>query len=134
MSSIQWYCLFIKVNWVNNGLLGNFNFFKKKFIDTVTDHDTKTASLAVERLNELTKITGEFILRRGSEINIQYLPHKDEFVIFLRMNSLQVKMYEQCVERINLYSDNVLYDLNALRNIANCPGEDAVDCFCSGIL
>jgi SNF2 family DNA or RNA helicase len=49
------------------------------------------------------------------------------------MNSLQVKMYEQSVERINLHSDNVLYDLNALRMIANCPGDDAVDFFCSGI-
>jgi len=91
------------VDFVNPGILGSLQSFRKIFetpiVESRQPHCSREAKLlGEERSNELTRITGMFILRRTAEINSKYLPPKEETIIFCRPTDLQVKMYNKILD------------------------------------
>lgn len=74
----------------------------------------------------LAEITGQFILRRTSEILEQYLPSKTEFVVFCRPSKVQKQIYRGIVSTPAFQSGmetpgNVLESINALKKVCNAP-------------
>lgn len=110
------------VEWVNPGSLGSFADFNRQFIQPIQDFNELQAT---EQLQKLTNITSGFILRRTSEINIQYLPEKLELIIFIRMTKNQASKYQQTIDEIDPQSPNIFFHINSLRKIANFPGDQA---------
>ncbi|ORY25993.1 hypothetical protein LY90DRAFT_427337, partial [Neocallimastix californiae] len=91
------------VDFVNPGILGSFQSFRKIFeipiVESRQPHCSKEAKLlGEERSNELTRITGMFILRRTADINSKYLPPKEETIIFCRPTNIQVKIYNKILD------------------------------------
>ncbi|ORX79931.1 hypothetical protein BCR32DRAFT_28972 [Anaeromyces robustus] len=124
------------VDFVNPGILGSLQSFKKIFETPIVESRQPKCSreaklLGEERSNELTRITGMFILRRTAEINSKYLPPKEEIIIFCRPTDIQVKMYNKVLDspiiRKCIYntenrdSTSHLQCIIALKKICNTP-------------
>ncbi|KAI9766879.1 MAG: helicase [Geoglossum simile] len=94
---------FVMVDFVNPGLLGVYNTFKKEFENPIiksrqpgaTKKDIEKGSARSEELASLTKL---FILRRTAEILSKYLPPKAEYVLFCRPTTAQVSVYRAVLE------------------------------------
>ncbi|ORX54329.1 hypothetical protein BCR36DRAFT_410865 [Piromyces finnis] len=91
------------VDFVNPGILGSLQSFRKVFeipiVESRQPRCSKAAKiLGEERSNELIRITGMFILRRTAEINSKYLPPKEETIIFCRPTDIQIKMYTKILD------------------------------------
>ncbi|KAH0555714.1 hypothetical protein GP486_006342 [Trichoglossum hirsutum] len=94
---------FAMVDFVNPGLLGTYNKFKKEFENPIiksrqpeaTKKDIEKGSARSEELASLTKM---FILRRTAEILSKYLPPKTEYVLFCRPTTAQVRVYRAVIE------------------------------------
>jgi len=124
------------VDFVNPGILGSLQSFKKVFETPIVESRQPKCSreaklLGEERSNELTRITGMFILRRTAEINSKYLPPKEETIIFCRPTDIQIKMYNKVLDspiiRKCFYntetrdSTSHLQCIIALKKICNTP-------------
>jgi len=124
------------VDFVNPGILGSLQSFKKVFETPIVESRQPKCSreaklLVEERSNELTRITGMFILRRTAEINSKYLPPKEETIIFCRPTDIQIKMYNKVLDspiiRKCFYntetrdSTSHLQCIIALKKICNTP-------------
>lgn len=89
---------YMMVDFVNPGLLGKPNTFKKEFEVPIlrasqpgaTEDDIETGKA---RSEELAKLTSVFILRRTSDILSKYLKAKSEFVIFCDPTDAQAEIY-----------------------------------------
>ncbi|KAG0307110.1 helicase [Linnemannia gamsii] len=76
---------FAMIDFVNPGLFDNYGLFKKVFEDPIVrsrqpDCSKVEAALGLERSRELTRLTGQFILRRTAKVNDEFLPAKSEAV------------------------------------------------------
>ena len=86
------------VDFVNPGLLGKPNTFKKEFEVPIlrarqpgaTQDDIETGEA---RSEELAKLTSVFILRRTSDILAKYLQPKSEYVLFCDPTKIQAELY-----------------------------------------
>jgi SNF2 family DNA or RNA helicase len=120
--------LWSQMNFVNRGLLGNFNFFKTEFVTPIEKFNDKRKS---ERLQSLIH---PFILRRTKEQVAKDLPDRTEQIRICEMSDAQRKIYEveksqvrnsllenmekQGVQKSSLM---VLKALTRLRQLANHP-------------
>ncbi|KAH0541965.1 hypothetical protein FGG08_003597 [Glutinoglossum americanum] len=94
---------FVMVDFINPGLLGTYNTFKKEFENPIiksrqpgaAKKDIEKGSARSEELASLTKM---FILRRTAEILSKYLPPKTEYVLFCRPTAAQVDVYRAIIE------------------------------------
>ena len=89
---------FSLVHFVNSGILGTAQEFKKKFETPIlrgrdADATDKQRELGNERLRELLGIVNKCILRRTQALLTKYLPVKYEEVICCRMTDFQVDLY-----------------------------------------
>jgi len=120
--------LWTQLNFVNNGILGSYSFFKKYFVNPIEKQDDEEAK------EELKQIIGPFILRRTKSEVIKDLPDIDENIILCEMTDEQKILYEQEKAKIRnkvieIYhtgklkqsSIYVLQALTKLRQIANHP-------------
>ncbi|MCJ1468794.1 helicase [Pseudocyphellaria aurata] len=92
---------FMMVDFVNPGLLGAFKTFTKEFeVPIVKSRQPEASNTDVEkgevRNEELSSLTGKFILRRSVDILSKYLPSKTEYVLLCRPTPAQISVY-QCV-------------------------------------
>lgn len=93
---------FSLIHFVNRGILGTAQDFKRKFEtpilrgrdSTATDSDHKKGQ---EKLQELATIVNRCIIRRTQALLTQYLPVKIEEVICCRLTSLQQSLYKLLV-------------------------------------
>lgn len=120
--------LWAQLNFINNGLLGSLNFFRREYVNPVEKkNDT-------ERENRLKKLINPFILRRTKEEVARELPEMTEQVIFCNMSDEQRKFYEEekstirrsifeRIDREGLEKSSmiVLQGLTRLRQISNHP-------------
>ncbi|GBU09147.1 hypothetical protein AwWohl_02850 [Gammaproteobacteria bacterium] len=118
--------LYAQMNFVNPGLLGNMNHFRKQFSDLIDkDKDYDTSIL-------LGKMIAPFILRRTKEQVAKELPEKIENIIFCEMGIEQRRVYNSFKDKyrdylINKINDNgaeksqmyILEGLTKLRQICN---------------
>jgi len=120
--------LWSQMNFINDGMLGNKQFFKEKFITPIEKANDKLQS---ERLK---KIISPFMLRRTKDEVAKDLPTLSEQTIYCQQNEEQKSIYEEVKSKIrnkiiediekgvktNL-SIEVLTALTKLRQISNHP-------------
>lgn len=120
--------LWSQINFVNQGLLGSLNFFRRQFVSPI---EKKKDQGKEERLKELIN---PFILRRTKEEVAQELPPVYEQTRYCNMTLEQKRMYEEekssvrnsileNLEKISLEKSAmiVLQALTRLRQISNHP-------------
>lgn len=93
---------FVTVDFVNPGLLGKYATFKKEFETPILKGRQPEATAlqkekGEEREQELMTLTGQFMLRRSSEILAKYLPPKTEYVIFCKPTAAQISVYKAII-------------------------------------
>ena len=119
--------LWAQINFLNKGLLGNYNFFKREFVNPIEKNiDPKKK----ERLQQFIQ---PFVLRRTKQQVAKDLPDKLETVIYCDMTDEQKSYYEAEKSKIrNSIISSIEEDkekpamlaiegLNKLRQIANHP-------------
>ncbi|KAF9325894.1 DNA repair and recombination protein rad54b [Podila minutissima] len=120
------------IDFVNPGLFESYSSFKKVFEDPIVksrqpDCTPADAALGLERSQELTRLTGRFILRRTAQVNVEYLPPKTEIVVFCPPSPLQNMIYRQMTDSSYLKScfsvdgSRHLTCITALRKLCNSP-------------
>jgi DNA repair and recombination protein RAD54B len=129
---------FAMVDFVNPGILGAQATFKKVFEDPIMRSRQPNAGsedqlLGQERSEELTRLTGLFVLRRTAEVNQKYLKPKNDIVVFCRPSELQKKLYRRLLDNPILSNLSSAYSIKsvdqsqhlvaigALRKLANSP-------------
>ncbi|KAF2717278.1 hypothetical protein K431DRAFT_233479 [Polychaeton citri CBS 116435] len=90
------------VDFVNPGLLGKYNVFKREFETPILRSQQPGASgkdleKGEARSEELASITEKFILRRTAEILSKYLPPKTEYVLFCQPTKAQAEVYRTII-------------------------------------
>lgn len=126
--------LYALVNFVNPDLFRNEKSFKKVYGDPITEGMRKNApdsvkELSKERSKELMSILNTFMIRRTQKILEEFLPQRNEFIIYLKPTEKQIAMYNQSLEifRKQSYDANtnnygeIFSILNVLRKILNHP-------------
>jgi DNA repair and recombination protein RAD54B len=119
------------VDFVNPGLLGKYNTFKKEFETPMLKSRQPNASKGdIEkgeaRSEELGRLVGQFVLRRSAEVIAQYLPPKTEIVLFCRPTAAQAALYRAVLESpmfssVLGSSDAYLQLINILKKLCNSP-------------
>ncbi len=120
--------LWSQMNFVNEGLLGNLNFFRREFVVPIEKKNDEACEL------RLKKLINPFILRRTKEEVARDLPEINDQVVYCSMTDAQRKFYEEekstirrsIFENIDKQGiDNsamiVLQGLTRLRQAANHP-------------
>jgi SNF2 family DNA or RNA helicase len=120
--------LWAQLNFLNKGLLGNYNFFKEEFLTPIEKQNDEQKQL------KLQKIIQPFILRRTKKEVAKDLPDLTEQVIFCDLTEEQEKYYEkekskirntilQNIEKNGMEKSTfiVLQGLTKLRQLANHP-------------
>ncbi|KAF9985759.1 helicase, partial [Mortierella antarctica] len=123
---------FAMIDFVNPGLLENYSAFKRVFEDPIVrsrqpDCSSSEAALGLERSQELSRLTGQFILRRTAQVNYEFLPPKSELVVFCRPSSVQSAIYRHLLDSpylqscFSMDSSRHLACITALRKLCNSP-------------
>ncbi|NPA36382.1 MAG: DEAD/DEAH box helicase [Chlorobi bacterium] len=118
--------LWAQMNFVNPGLLGNFNYFKKQFNTPITKHKNEDVE------NKLQRLISPFILRRTKEMVAKDLPPVTEQTVYCDMTPEQHSFYvreksgvrNELLKIFDSPSKNsvlMLQALTRLRQIANHP-------------
>jgi SNF2 family DNA or RNA helicase len=118
--------LWTQMNFVNPGLLGNFNRFKKYYIAPITKKNS------VEKGKKLKILIDPFILRRTKEMVAKDLPEMTEQIVYCDMTQEQKEFYEREKSGVrnkiagifNVANNSailVLQALTKLRQAANHP-------------
>jgi DNA repair and recombination protein RAD54B len=122
---------FMMVDFVNPGLLGTHNTFKKEFESPIVKSRQPAASEKdVEKGNareeELSSLTKQFILRRTAEILSEYLPPKTEYVLFCKPTQAQIQVYQHVLAspffgKVLGSSEASLQLIMLLKKVCNAP-------------
>ncbi|XP_072023954.1 LOW QUALITY PROTEIN: DNA repair and recombination protein RAD54-like [Amphiura filiformis] len=94
---------FSLVHFVNQGILGTAQEFKKKFETPIlrgrdADASDKVKEKGQEKLQELASIVNKCIIRRTSALLTKYLPVKIEQIVCCSMTPLQSALYRKFVQ------------------------------------
>ncbi|MFN8259230.1 MAG: DEAD/DEAH box helicase [Bacteroidales bacterium] len=124
--------LWAQINFINPGLLGGLEFFKKEFADPI-EHENDVQVREVKQA-KLKKLIHPFILRRTKMEVLSELPELTETVKYCCMLDEQRKIYEKEISKIRNSLINVLeikdkaeanliviQGLTKLRQLANHP-------------
>ena len=122
---------FVMVDFVNPGLLGKYNTFKKEFEVPIlksrqpgaSKKDLEKGSAREEELSSLTK---QFILRRTAEILDDILPPKTEYVLFCKPTQAQAEVYQHVLNspvfgKVLGSSEASLQLITILKKVCNAP-------------
>ncbi|KAF4637890.1 hypothetical protein G7Y89_g182 [Cudoniella acicularis] len=122
---------FEMADFVNPGLLGKYNTFKKEFEGPImrsrqpgaSDSDVEKGTTRGEELASLTKM---FILRRTAEVIAKYLPPKTEYVLFCNPTQAQVEVYHHVLAspifgKMLGSSESSLQLITLLKKVCNAP-------------
>ncbi len=120
--------LWAQMNFVNEGLLGNLNFFKKQFVQPITKLNNE------EQEQKLQKLIEPFVLRRTKEKVAKELPPVTEQIMVCDMTPDQQKVYDReksgirnellktfAAQGLEKSTFLALQGLTQLRQIANHP-------------
>lgn len=102
------------VNFVNPGVLGTLFAFNKIYAEPIirgqdSKAEDQTKTLAWARSEELSHITGKFILRRTGELLESLLPPRFEYLIFCKISDLQSTLYHKLLTAY--FSGKVIEDM-----------------------
>lgn len=118
------------VDFVNPKLLGTYSEYKRNFEAPIVASQQPNATecvveLGEERAKDLNELTSSFILRRTQDVINQYLPKKQEFVVFCKQSDLQRNIIELSLDLYERNDDpaNGLQIITNLKKICNHPGK-----------
>jgi len=124
--------LWAQLNFINPGLLGGLEYFKKEFADPIEKESDE--SIRQIKQTKLQKLISPFILRRTKQEVLDDLPDLMELVQYSTMHEDQRKLYEQeksrirnslidCIDGGDPLEANliVIQGLTLLRQLANHP-------------
>ncbi|CCH42357.1 DNA repair and recombination protein [Wickerhamomyces ciferrii] len=100
------------IDFINPGILGNFNQFKRNFMNPILKSretnciNPEIKSKGNEKSQELIDITKPFILRRTSAIMSNHLPPRTDIVLFCRPTNLQINLFNEVLGSTNF--DNMI--------------------------
>lgn len=122
---------FVMVDFVNPGLLGTYNTFKKEFeVPIMKSRQPGASGKDVEkgtaRGEELSSLTKECILRRPATILNDFLPPKSEYVLFCKPTQAQAEVYQHVLEspvfgKVLGSSEASLQLITMLKKVCNSP-------------
>ncbi|XP_015277433.1 PREDICTED: DNA repair and recombination protein RAD54-like [Gekko japonicus] len=125
---------FSLVHFVNSGILGTAQEFKKHFEIPILkgrDADAREADRqkGEERLKELISIVNRCLIRRTSDILSKYLPVKIEQVVCCRLTPLQSELYKHFLKQAKPAEDvkdgkisvSSLSSITSLKKLCNHP-------------
>ncbi|KAF2497272.1 putative dsDNA-dependent ATPase [Lophium mytilinum] len=119
------------IDFVNPGLLGKRNVFKKEFENpimrgrqpeaTAKDHEKGEA-----RWQELVSIAGQFMIRRTADVLAKYLPPKSEYILFCKPTPVQSTVYTNVLKSPFFSAalgntETALQLINILKKVCNSP-------------
>ncbi|XP_072505400.1 DNA repair and recombination protein RAD54-like [Notamacropus eugenii] len=126
---------FSLVHFVNSGILGTAQEFKKHFELPIlkgrdADASEEARQKGEERLRELVTIVNRCLIRRTSDILSKYLPVKIEQVVCCRLTPLQTELYRLFLKqakpveelRAGKMSVSSLSSITSLKKLCNHPG------------
>jgi DNA repair and recombination protein RAD54B len=119
------------VDFVNPGLLGKPGTFKREFETPILQSRVPNATernmeKGTARSEQLARLTGQFILRRTSEVIAQFLPPKTEIVLFIQPTVAQAALYRAVLESpvfgaVLGSAEASLQLINYLKKLCNSP-------------
>lgn len=127
---------FSLVHFVNEGILGTSQEFKKKFENPILKGQDALATeqereKAQECLQILTSIVNKCMIRRTSSLLTKYLPVKFEQVICVKMTPLQMELYKNFINSESIRSKvtgsgdkntfSTLSNITTLKKLCNHP-------------
>ncbi|XP_007885243.2 DNA repair and recombination protein RAD54-like isoform X2 [Callorhinchus milii] len=126
---------FSLVHFVNSGILGTAQEFKKRFELPIlkgrdADASESERQRGEEKLKELISVVNGCLIRRTSDILSKYLPVKIEQVVCCRLTPLQIELYKlflkqakPMMEQINSGKMSVssLSSITSLKKLCNHP-------------
>uniref|UniRef100_A0A3Q4N2W3 RAD54 like n=1 Tax=Neolamprologus brichardi TaxID=32507 RepID=A0A3Q4N2W3_NEOBR len=128
---------FSLVHFVNAGILGTSQEFKKRFELPIlkgrdADASDKERLSGEEKLKELISIVNRCLIRRTSDILSKYLPMKIEQIVCCRLTPLQTELYKHFLKqakpietlqkgKISVSSLSSITSLKKLDHQKNCP-------------
>ncbi|XP_071450348.1 DNA repair and recombination protein RAD54-like [Hetaerina americana] len=91
---------FSLVQFVNEGMLGTAQEFRKRFENPILKAQDALASdseraVGKERLTELSSLVGTCLIRRTAALLSRYLPPKTELVVCVKLSPLQRALYDE---------------------------------------
>ncbi|XP_012061567.1 PREDICTED: DNA repair and recombination protein RAD54-like [Atta cephalotes] len=94
---------FSLVHFVNQGLLGTAQEFRRKYETPILRGQDAAATdaeriVAQERLSDLVSIVNKCLIRRTSALLSKYLPLKHELVVCIKMGELQTQLYKNFIQ------------------------------------
>lgn len=95
--------LFVMVDFVNPGILGQYKAFKRDFetpimISRNPESSAKNKEKGEARQGELALLTKQFVLRREADVLNKYLLPKSEYVLFCKPSTVQRQVYEHVLK------------------------------------
>ncbi|XP_008336673.1 DNA repair and recombination protein RAD54-like [Cynoglossus semilaevis] len=125
---------FSLVHFVNAGILGTAQEFKKRFELPIlkgrdADASDKDRQTGEEKLKELISIVNRCLIRRTSDILSKYLPVKIEQVVCCRLTPLQTELYKRFLKQAKpvealqggKISVSSLSSITSLKKLCNHP-------------
>ena len=122
---------FVMVDFVNPGVLGTYNTFKKEFEGPILksrqpEASRKDIDKGTARAEELSSLTKSFILRRTAEILSKYLKPKTEYVLFCKPTQAQAQVYEHILSspifgKVLGSAEASLQLITLLKKVCNAP-------------
>ncbi|MBR4215440.1 MAG: DEAD/DEAH box helicase [Bacteroidales bacterium] len=103
--------LWSQMNFINPGLLGNFQSFKKRFVTPIEKNSNEEAT------EKLRKLIYPFILRRTKQQVLKDLPEKIEQVVYCEMSEQQSEIYEREKSKIR----NSLLEIMEAKKLEQSP-------------
>jgi DNA repair and recombination protein RAD54B len=119
------------VDFVNPGLLGTYNTFKKEFEGPILksrqpEASKKDIEKGTARGEELSSLTKQFVLRRTAELLSKYLNPKTEYVLFCKPTTAQAQVYHHVLAspffgKVLGSSEASLQLITLLKKVCNAP-------------
>lgn len=125
---------FSLVHFVNSGILGTAQEFKRRFELPIlkgrdADANDRDRATGEEKLKELIRVVNRCLIRRTSDILSKYLPVKIEQVVCCRLTPLQVLLYKCFLKQAKpletmqegKISISTLSSITSLKKLCNHP-------------
>ncbi|XP_055695300.1 transcriptional regulator ATRX homolog [Lutzomyia longipalpis] len=96
----EYYCM---VQFVKPNLLGKYNEYMNRFVNPITngqyiDSTPRDIQIMKRRSHVLHKMLDGCVQRRDYSVLAPFLPPKHEYVVFIRLTELQIKLYKYYME------------------------------------
>lgn len=137
---------FTVIDFLNPGVLGSYQHFKKNFITPITKgrdpanrYSQGTLQKGEEKSQEMIELTKRFVLRRTNSILAAYLPPKTDIVLFCKPTQTQICAFKDILQGndVNIQSMNSnssLALITLLKKVCNSPSLIYNDAYSNAIL